>query len=324
MDAPVAGAQRMGGLMETTPYSQALLDATGGPGNVRSLARCMTRLRLELDDISLVDLSAIRAIHHVLSARKRGDSGVEVVFGPAVVNAVAEDMADRLAMPISHRNSTAVMKLTPKGLRRGHANRDETNLFARSGATQSVSGALSREDLERLRELLNSVDDETESDAEAESELADCAVLIVNGPNMNLLGVREPGIYGENTYDDLVELCHETALAEGFGEVRCYQSNHEGDLVDMIQEARLSFDGIVLNPAAYTHTSVALLDALKAVGLPCVEVHMSHVMEREGFRQTSYVREACLATVAGEGLEGYAHAIRILAEHLRGAQSSRK
>ncbi len=309
--------------METTTYSQALLDATGGVSNIRSLAMCMTRLRLELHDISHANLSSIRAIHHVLSVRRRGDSGVEVVFGPAIVNSVAEDLSNRLNMPITRKNATAVVKLTPSGPRRERAR--TTGYIGRRHVTEHAPTLLSRDDLEHLKELLESVDFPDEEEGHVESELSDSAVLVLNGPNMNLLGVREPGIYGEQTYDDLVELCHRTALAEGFGEVRCYQSNHEGDLVDAIQEARLSFDGIVLNPAAYTHTSVALLDALKAVGLPTVEVHMSAVMEREDFRQTSYVREACIALVAGEGLQGYAHAIRILADHLRGAQDpSRK
>ncbi len=309
--------------METTTYSQALIEAIGGAANIRSLAMCMTRLRLELHDISRADLSAIRAIHHVLSVRRRGDAGVEVVFGPAIVNNVADDLSFLLDIPIARKNAKAVVKLTPAGPRRERPR--TTGYVGRRRAMEHAPTTLSRDDLEHLKELLNSVDLASDEAPTGDGELGDCAILVLNGPNMNLLGVREPGIYGKNTYDDLVELCHRTAIAEGFGEVRCYQSNHEGDLVDAIQEARLSYDGIVLNPAAYTHTSVALLDALKAVGLSTVEVHMSAVMEREGFRQTSYVREACIALVAGEGLEGYAHAIRILAEHLRGTQpSSRK
>ncbi len=304
--------------METTTYSQALLDAAGGVANIRSLAMCMTRLRLELHDISRANLAAFRAIHHVLSVRRRGDAGVEVVFGPAIVNNVAEDLSFRLDMPIARKNSKAVVKLTPQGPRRERAR--TVGFVGRKRTSDHGPTILSRDDLEHLKELLNSVDLPDDAGEANDGELSDSAILILNGPNMNLLGVREPGIYGRQTYDDLVELCHRTAIAEGFGEVRCYQSNHEGDLVDAIQEARLSIDAIVLNPAAYTHTSVALLDALKAVGLPTVEVHMSAVMEREDFRQTSYVREACIALVAGEGLEGYAHAIHILAEYLRDAQ----
>ena len=140
--------------------------------------------------------------------------------------------------------------------------------------------------------------------------------LVINGPNINLLGVREPGIYGTQGYDALVDLCEQRGAELGFSEVSCYQSNHEGDIVDAIQAARGAFDGIVINPAAYTHTSIAILDALKAVALPAVEVHISDVDSREDFRQVSYAGMACLARVAGEGIEGYGHALALLASEL--------
>ena len=140
--------------------------------------------------------------------------------------------------------------------------------------------------------------------------------LVINGPNLNMLGVREPDIYGRQTYDDLVAICKTAATELGYDEVEVYQSNHEGAIIDKIQEALGTFDGIVINPAAYTHTSVGILDALKAVALPAVEVHISAVEEREDFRQVSYARAACFATITGEGLEGYAHALRLLKDHL--------
>ena len=140
--------------------------------------------------------------------------------------------------------------------------------------------------------------------------------LVINGPNINLLGVREPGIYGTQGYDALVDLCEQHGAELGFSEVSCYQSNHEGDIVDAIQAARGVFDGIVINPAAYTHTSIAILDALKAVALPAVEVHISDVDSREDFRQVSYAGMACFARVAGEGIEGYGHALELLASRL--------
>lgn len=136
-------------------------------------------------------------------------------------------------------------------------------------------------------------------------------LLVLNGPNLNMLGIREPAIYGKKTYAELVRFIEKTAAEEGVS-VTVRQSNHEGTLVDWIQEAYGCCDGIILNPAAYTHTSVALLDALKAVAIPTVEVHLSDVSAREDFRQVSYVRAACVATVAGKGFEGYAEAIRIL------------
>ena len=137
-------------------------------------------------------------------------------------------------------------------------------------------------------------------------------ILVLNGPNMNMLGIRQPEIFGSATSDDLVRLITEEAAGLGV-EVSFFQSNHEGALVDAIQQAYFDHvDGIILNPAAYTHTSVALLDALKAVGIPTVEVHVSDPDSREDFRRISYVRSACVATVKGHGLPGYLEALHIL------------
>lgn len=141
--------------------------------------------------------------------------------------------------------------------------------------------------------------------------------LVINGPNLNMLGIREPRIYGSESYDELVKLCQRSARDLGFESVECYQSNHEGDLVDKIQDAYGKIDGIVINPAAYTHTSVAILDALKAVSIPTVEVHISAVEKREDFRQVSYVRQACFATITGEGFHGYVHALELIKERLQ-------
>lgn len=140
-------------------------------------------------------------------------------------------------------------------------------------------------------------------------------ILVLNGPNLNLLGVREPGIYGTENYAALVARVKSAAVRLGV-EVEIRQSNHEGALVDWIQEARGAFDGIVINPAAYTHTSVAILDALKAVALPAVEVHISDVKEREPFRQISYAGIACEKTIMGKGLKGYEEALEYLANRL--------
>lgn len=137
-------------------------------------------------------------------------------------------------------------------------------------------------------------------------------ILVINGPNMNMLGVRQPEIYGTATYDDLVGMIRAEADRLGVG-VRFFQSNHEGALVDAIQQAYFDkVDGIIINPAAYTHTSVALLDAVKAVGIPTVEVHISDPDSREEFRHVSYIRAACAATIRGHGPEGYLEALRLL------------
>lgn len=138
-------------------------------------------------------------------------------------------------------------------------------------------------------------------------------ILVINGPNLNMLGVREPDIYGKETYETLLEKIRTHCEKRGV-EVSFYQSNHEGDLVDAIQGAYGVMDGIVINPGAYTHTSIALLDAVKSVGIPTVEIHISDVASREEFRQVSYIRAACVKTICGKGTNGYLEAVDTLAE----------
>ena len=140
-------------------------------------------------------------------------------------------------------------------------------------------------------------------------------ILVINGPNINMLGIREPQVYGSNSFSDLLALLEETAARENI-EIEQYQSNHEGDIVDKIQAAYGVYNAIVINPAAYTHTSVAILDALKAVSLPAVEVHISDVDAREPFRRISYPGMACVKTIKGQGLDGYRQAILFLKQYL--------
>ena len=140
-------------------------------------------------------------------------------------------------------------------------------------------------------------------------------ICVINGPNMNLLGVREPSVYGRKTYDELITYIKDYADTKGVT-CRFFQSNHEGAIIDELQSCLGRFDGIILNPAGYTHTSVAIADAVCAVGLPTVEVHISDVSNREPFRKVSYVRPHCIATVAGEGFDGYLKAIDLLLERL--------
>ena len=141
-------------------------------------------------------------------------------------------------------------------------------------------------------------------------------IYVMNGPNLNLLGVREPGIYGSESYESLLRKIEAYCLPQGI-EVEFYQSNHEGDLVDTIHKAFFEkADGIIINPGAYTHTSIALLDAVKATSLPTVEVHISDVSAREDFRQVSYIRRACIATISGHGTDGYLEAVDLLKAHL--------
>ena len=141
--------------------------------------------------------------------------------------------------------------------------------------------------------------------------------LVLSGPNINMLGVREPGIYGSDSYDDLVRACEEKGKELGV-ETEIYQSNHEGDLIDKIQEAYGKVDGIIFNPGGYTHTSVALRDAISAVKIDTVEVHISDVSAREDFRQISYIRDVCVKTISGRGISGYTEAIEFLYNRKKG------
>lgn len=142
-------------------------------------------------------------------------------------------------------------------------------------------------------------------------------IYVINGPNLNMLGIREPDIYGRETYASLVEKIEKYAEEKGVN-VNCYQSNHEGDLVDAIQYAYGRFDGIIINPGAYTHTSIAILDAAKTVDIPMVEVHISDVSAREDFRQISYIRNACFKTICGKGTDGYLLALDAIIEKVTG------
>lgn len=142
-------------------------------------------------------------------------------------------------------------------------------------------------------------------------------VLVINGPNLNMLGIREPDVYGKETYETLLQKIESYCNSKGF-EVEFFQSNHEGALVDAIQSAFGRVDGIVINPGAYTHTSIALLDAVKAINLPTIEVHISDLSKREDFRQFSYIRAACIKTIAGHGTDGYLEAIDCLEAHYAG------
>ena len=139
-------------------------------------------------------------------------------------------------------------------------------------------------------------------------------ILVINGPNINMLGIREPGIYGKSTFQDLLALIQQTAQEEDL-DISQFQSNHEGAIVGKIQECYGKVDGIVINPAAYTHTSMAILDALKSVSIPAVEVHISDVDAREPFRQISYAGRACVHTIKGQGLDGYRQAILYLKQN---------
>lgn len=303
---------------KTMQIARDVLAAVGGAKNVTANDICMTRLRLQTEDPSLVDTEQLSGTSGVLGIVKRGTNGVEVVFGPGKVDGVHDAIAgltgldsDAAGFSPDVPADADALKVTISGKAPQAAKDDD----------EDERGAI---DLEDMRELMSILDAEEQQDdapeaaseADEAEETEGARVLVINGPNINMLGIREPKIYGSQSYQALLQLCQEASKDAGFAECSCFQSNHEGDLVDAIQDAYGSYDGIVINPGAYTHTSIAILDAAKAVGLPMVEVHISKVDEREDFRQVSYIRSACFETVCGLGIEGYRKAIYDLAEKI--------
>ena len=293
-----------------------VLAAVGGAKNVTANDICMTRLRLLTEDPSLVDTEQLSGTSGVLGIVKRGTNGVEVVFGPGKVDGVHDAIAGLTGLDSDAADFSSDAPAEADALRVTISDKG----LPSSDDAQDDKGAM---DLDDMRELMSILDAENQKDEPAEAEGAateeepeGARVIVINGPNINMLGIREPKIYGSQSYQALLQLCQKAAKDAGFAECSCFQSNHEGDLVDAIQDAYGSYDGIVINPGAYTHTSIAILDAAKAVGLPMVEVHISTVNEREDFRQVSYIRAACFETVCGLGIEGYRKAIYDLAEKI--------
>lgn len=319
----------------------SVLNALGGRTNVLTNTVCMTRLRVTLQDPSAVDYEMLSAVQGVLGTATRGHNGLEVVFGPRLIDGIYHAFirltgvaagSDAL-FPMSRQESSMRVKISHSKApsepaspppEKDSAVKTESNgtsvesADAHSDTDAEVKNtkdaskqAMDAEDISMLQNLLN---DGSSRPGHVTSKLK---LLVINGPNLNMLGIREPDLYGNESFPALLDLCKEAAAEAGFARCDCYQSNHEGDLVDAIQDAYGVYDGIVINPGAYTHTSVALLDALKAVSIPTVEVHISKVDEREEFRQVSYVRLACFETISGLGIEGYRKAIHDLAAHLR-------
>ena len=316
--------------MEYREVAGKILTAVGGSDNVTSVMTCLTRLRLTLNDQSAVDAEGLKAIKGVLGTVKRGASGIEVVLGPASIEGVSREFSLQSGVGVSGPSSTPRSPMESLAEEKGEPEHEGTKpepkkqdrIVITPGRRSSYRAQqraainderLGKEDMDALRAFL---DDGAKAAASAKPEKRGKSVLVINGPNINMLGIREPSIYGKADYAALVRTCKAAAAEAGFTGIRCFQSNHEGAIVDEIQAALGTYDGIVMNPAAYTHTSVAILDALKAVSLPCVEIHISRVEDREDFRQVSYVRQACFETITGMGLEGYRKAILDLAAHL--------
>lgn len=295
--------------------AKEVLEAVGGKANVTGNDICMTRLRIKTEDPSLVDTDQLTATRGVLGIVQRGKGGIEVVFGPGKVEDVHEALADLIGIESSETGFSDDGPSRMNVIVSSHAevsDEDEAKAVGEDGDLASVESLVSLLDADEKTEKRAS----EQSAARVIDDMESASVLVLNGPNINMLGIREPGIYGSESYTDLLQLCQDTAAEVGFDKCTCYQSNHEGDLVDAIQNAMGKYDGIVINPGAYTHTSIAILDAAKAVRLPIVEVHISKVEEREDFRQVSYIRQACFETISGMGIAGYRKAILDLAEKL--------
>ena len=320
--------RRRGRDVDRQQIAEEVLAAVGGKENVTANDICMTRLRILTQDPSLVDTEQLSAARGVLGFVRRGQNGVEVVFGPGKAEAVHEALAaltgiegseDAFAGASAPVAAPLHVHISQNPLRDASIAQSELDQDPSEGEESPVDdlvsllGAMEGNAPARVPDEAEDEDGHTEGDDEHDGTER---VLVIIGPNINMLGIREPDIYGRETYRTMLELCHEAAEEAGFAECTCFQSNHEGDLIDAIQDAYGRYAGIVINPGAYTHTSIALLDAAKAVGIPMVEVHISQLEEREEFRQVSYIRAACFETVTGLGIEGYRKAILDLAAHL--------
>ena len=315
--------------MDREQIAEEVLAAVGGKGNVTANDICMTRLRILTQDPSLVDTDQLSAARGVLGFFRRGENGIEVVFGPGKVEAVHEALSrltgvegtgEAFVGPVGAVASPLHVHISQNPLRDAAIVQSEVDEGA-GAPDESVDDLVSL--LDMMGPAAAGADAAEVVDADADTEEssapspdATARVLVINGPNINMLGIREPEIYGNDSYRSMLKLCHDAAEEAGFAECTCFQSNHEGDLIDAIQDAYGSYAGIVINPGAYTHTSIAILDAARAVGLPMVEVHISNVDEREEFRRISYIRAACFETVSGMGIEGYRKAILDLAAHV--------
>lgn len=293
--------------------AREVLTAVGGKSNIAANEICMTRLRILTQDPSLIDVDQLTAMSGVLGIVQRGSNGIEVVFGPGKVEGVHEALADLTGVDSAGDVFSPAEAAASASMNVIVNEAASTKRAAEKNAAQDAPAEQDQGGLAEVQDLISLLGQQQESE-DADGRCA--SVLVVNGPNINMLGIREPGIYGRDSYADLLQLCQDSAAEAGFDKCTCFQSNHEGDIVDAIQDAYGNYDGIVINPGAYTHTSIALLDAAKAVGLPVVEVHISKVDEREEFRQVSYIRAACFETITGLGIQGYRKAIFDLAERL--------
>ena len=286
--------------MSDREIASAVLGCVGGAANVVANSLCMTRLRITVANPKAINRTSLDLVDGVLGTATRGTNGVEVVFGPKAVRGIFNEFSrltgvsgdvDPQAGVRTHRSNLHV-HISP-GRRKSYVAQADAH------EERAAKAASADDTLDLTRLLEDDIEDEVD---EPKAEKPARRLLVINGPNLNMLGIREPALYGKEDYAALLELCKEAAKNAGFVDCRCFQSNHEGAIVDEIQDAFGIFDGLVINPGAYTHTSVAILDAVKAIDIPTIEVHISKVEEREDFRQVSYIRQACLETITGLGI----------------------
>lgn len=330
--------------MSNDDIAAAVLECVGGFGNVADNSLCATRLRISLKDPERVNRNALHSINGVLGIADRGTSGIEVVFGPNLVRGVYRSF-ERLTGIISEPHSSKTVTLRP-------ARNFQVRITPETPGAPQVVGLDMRADTENvsispvdddtnaLLDLLGNDSEDTEhsfgalmglsdsdgSDDGADEEEADDAsydeaadgphLLVINGPNVNLLGTGNGPSPDGADFSDLLTKCQESATEAGFASCDCYQSNHEGDLIDRIQDAAGIEDAIVINAGGFAYTSVALLDAIVMVGLPTIEVQLERAIYGEGLPWQSYVGRGCLATITGQGIEGYRSAIFRLANCL--------
>lgn len=301
--------------MSSEEMAASVLECVGGMRNVAAHSLCATRLRITLRDAEQVDRNALHAIEGVLGIADRGPRSIEVVFGPNLVRSVYQSFVHLTGT----RNASAPDEAAPR--QRGNLHVRITSDQARP--QHDDDSAQRRENRSSLppttsdddtAALLGMLEDGIRPEPTAAAPSAPGpSLMVVNGPNINLLGAHGPD---EGDYESLLELCRQTALEVGFSWCECYQSNHEGDLVDAIQDADGRMSACVINPTSLGPTSITLLDTVASVDVPCVEVQLEADEELEDFRRGSLMRRACVKSFAGLGIEGYRQAILFLASQM--------
>ncbi len=332
--------------MDERNTAEKVLSAIGGKQNVVENSICMTRLRIKVDNPDLIDHDALNSIANVLGMTRRGPNGIEVVFGPNMIDGIYRNFQElcSISQSMDAESEEPASAPCPQMPTVAPERRRSYSLQVKANSERSASN-MSSEDLDMLRGMFPESAKATPAPAPAAPAAPAVPVatrgpklashqqegkrkpkrklLVINGPNINMLGIREPATYGTEDFGALLTLCRKSAAEAGFSDCLCFQSNHEGDIVDEIQDAYQVYDGLVINPGAYTHTSIAILDAVLAVQIPTIEVHISKVNERESFRQVSYIRQAAFETIMGMGIEGYRKAIFDMWDYLEKRDSSK-